>query len=242
MAPHVQRVLAGTALAVVATMLVTGCTEEDDGFAALDEREMERIVIRDMRALDSVRLSGASSRDKDKMTLDLVLTSRGDCTGEISLNRGTITYRQVDGTTYVRGNRTYWQDTAGSAQAAERVMSVVGDKWARLPESAAGFGAFCDIDDFMREFKTDRKATGADKQVTTVGEVSEVEGVDAVEVITRTGQETTVTWVAVEAPHVVLRVESAGGDQPGSFRLAGFDDSVEVAAPPADEVVDLGKL
>ena len=60
--------------------------------------------------------------------------------------------------------------------------------------------------------------------------------------ITKKGRETTVTWVAVESPHVVLRIESAGGDAPGSFRLDGFGESVEVAAPAADEVVDLGNL
>lgn len=242
MAARTQRILARTALAVLATSLVTGCSEADDGFAALGEREMERIVIRDMKALESVRMSGASSPDKDKVTLDLVLTSRGDCTGTIAFDRAEISYRQVDGTTYVRGNRAYWQETVGSPQAAQQVLSVVGDKWARLPESGTGLATFCDIDDFMREFKTDRKATGDDKTVTTVGEVSEVDGVDAVEVITKKGQETTVTWVAVESPHVVLRIESAGGDEPGSFRLDGFDESVEVAAPAADEVVDLGSL
>ena len=35
-------------------------------------------------------------------SLDLVLTSRGDCSGEISLGRATFTYRQVSGTTIVR--------------------------------------------------------------------------------------------------------------------------------------------
>ena len=246
MASRTTRVLTRSTLAllaVLATTSVAGCSEDGDGFAALGEREMEKIVIKDMKALESVRLAGTSTEGKDKVALDLLLTSRGDCSGEISVNdRATISYRQVDVTTYVRGNRAYWQDAAGSAQAAERVLSVVGGKWARLPEAGSDFGTFCDIDDFMREFKTDRRARGADEEVTTVGEVSEVEGVDAVEVITKKGQETTVTWVAVESPHVVLRVESAGGDQPGSFRLGGFDESVEVAAPAADEVVDLGSL
>lgn len=242
MASRTQRVLAHGTLALVATTLAAGCGGDADGFAALGEREMERVVVRDMKRLDSLHLSGASSRGRDKMTLDLVLTSRGDCSGEMTINRGELTYRRVDGASYVRGNRAYWTANAGSARAAEQVMSVVGDKWALLPRSQDGLGAFCDIDDFMDEFRTDRRARGADKEVTTVGEVSQVDGEDAVEVITRKGQETTVTWVAVESPHLVLRVESAGGEQPGTFRLDGFDDEAEVTAPATDDVVDLGSL
>jgi hypothetical protein len=239
-ASRTQRVLAHSALALLATTIAAGCGEDTtDGFASLGEREMERIVVRDMKRLESLHLAGASSPGKDKVALDLVLTSRGDCSGTMSLNRGELAYRRVDGVAYVKGDRAYWTASVGSSQAAAQVMTVVGDKWARLPPAQDGFGTFCDIDDFMDEFRTDRTATGADEEVTTVGEVSEVEGVDAVEVVTKRGQETTVTWVSVDSPHLVLRVESAGGEQPGTFRLDGFDDAVEVTAPPADEVVDL---
>ncbi|WP_159081494.1 hypothetical protein [Nocardioides sediminis] len=223
-------------------VLVAGCSEPGDGFADLGEREMERVVVRDMKALESVRLTGASTRGRDKLSMDLILTSRGDCSGEITMSRATFSYRTVDGTTYVRGDRAFWQDNAGSAQAAQQVVSTIGDKWAVLPRSAPGFGTLCDIDDFMREFRSDRRATGADKEVTTVGEVGEVEGVDAVEVITKKRQETTVTWVALESPHVVLRVESAGGEAPGSFRMSDHDEDVTLTAPPRDQVVDLDRL
>lgn len=242
MASRTRRAVAHVTVALVATTLAAGCSQEEDGFAALGEREMERIVIRDMSALESVHMVGAASQGERKLTLDMVMTPRGDCSGTVTLGRGTMSYRQVDGAAYVRGNEAYWQDNAGSAQAAAQILSMVGEKWARLPRTAAGLGSFCDLDAFMREFKTDRKASGNDKEVTTVGEVSEVEGVDAVEVITKKGQETTVTWVAVDEPHVVLRIESAGGDQPGSFRLDGFDDEVEVTAPAAGDTVDLDQL
>ena len=90
-------------------------------------------------------MSGASSPDKDKVTLDLVLTSRGDCTGTITFDRAEIDYRQVDGTTYVQGNVAPTGRTPPAAQAAQQVLSVMGDKWARLPESGAGPATFCDI-------------------------------------------------------------------------------------------------
>lgn len=242
MVARTRRAVAAALVAVTPTVLLAGCSEPGDGFADLGEREMERVVVRDMKALESVRLSGASTRGKDRVTIDLVMTSRGDCSGEVTMRRATFSYRTVDGTTYVRGDRAFWEDSAGSPQAARQVVARVGDRWAVLPRSASGFGTFCDIDDFMREFRSDRRATGADKEVTTVGEVSEVEGVDAVEVITKKGRETTVTWVAVESPHVVLRVESAGGEDPGSFRLSDFDEDATVSAPSRDEVVDLAQM
>jgi hypothetical protein len=40
----------------------------------------------------------------------------------------------------------------------------------------------------------------------------------------------------------VLRVESAGGEDAGSFRLSGFDEDATVSAPPRDEVVDLAQM
>lgn len=242
MASGTQHARARAALALAAAALLGGCSGADDGFASLGEREMERVVVRDMRALDSVRMQGASTQGEDRMTIDLVMTKRGSCSGTVTRRRASVSYRQVDGATYVRGDRAFWEQSAGSPEAAAQVRSLLGDKWALLPKSSAGFATFCDIDDFMREFKTDRRARGADQEVTTVGEVSEVEGVDAVEVITKKGRETTVTWVAVESPHVVLRVESAGGEEPGSFRMSGFDEDVRVVAPPRDQVVDLSGM
>jgi hypothetical protein len=236
-----RRTVAHACALLAVAVLAAGCGEDPDDFTALGEREIERIVVRDMKALESVHLIGASTKDRQRLTLDLVLTSRGDCSGDLTLGRDTVAYRQVRGAAYVKGDRGFWEQSVGSPQAAAQVVARVGDKWARLPRSGPGFGTFCDLDDFMAEFRTDRKATGADRQVTTIGEVSEVDGREALEVVTKQGQETTVTWVAVDEPHVVLRVESAGGDEPGSFRLDGFGEDVEVVAPDAADVVDLSR-
>ena len=148
---------------------------EDDGFAALDERAMEQIVIQDMKALESVRLAGASTRGKDKVSLDLVLTSRGDCSGRVTQHRSDRLLppgRRDD----VRPRQPRLLAGQRGLPAGGRTGPVPRGRQVGLVPSASGFGTFCDIDDFMREFRTDARGHRRDKEVTTVGEVSEVDG------------------------------------------------------------------
>ena len=72
-----------------------------------------------------------------------------------------------------------------------------------------------------------------------MGDETTVDGENAVEVITKDGEETTTALVATEGEHYILKVTNEGGDEPGSFTLGGFDEPVDAEAP--DDAVELPK-
>jgi hypothetical protein len=200
-------------------------------------KTIEHTAVKQMRSLDSVHMSGSMRSDGQSMDLDLTVDSKGNCTGKISMGDGSAQFMTSGKTSYVKGDRRFWTDSAGSPQAADQVLTLLGSRWAKLPPSSPGFGHLCDLDKLMKDFtKEDSKAKGKK------GESTDVQGARAVELVYKKGKETTVVWVATDAPHNVLKMEQTGGDDPGRFTFSEFNENVDIDAPTGKDVVDFSKL
>jgi hypothetical protein len=215
-----------------------GSDSADSDFAKESASAIEKASTTDMKAIKAVHIVGELSQQAGEVSLDISLTTEGDCTGTFSPGDGSAEVVSLDGTSWFKPDEEFWQAQAGPQ--AEQIISTVGDDWVQLPEGDASFLPFCDLEELLDQIDD------ADADTDKPSKKGETEDVDGQEAIKLTGKKedggTTTVWVAVDDPHHILKVEREGGDSSGSLTFSEFDQDVSVAAPAADEVITFEEL
>ena len=197
--------------------------------------EIRDAAIAAMKQAKSMRIDGNVTAEAGEVDLDLSADREGNCTGTISVGGASpAEILGAGGKSYVRGDEAFWSGITGNETQGQAIARQIGDKWALLP--GEGFTSLCDLDELLDQLDED-----ADEQLTK-GEVSDVEGTEAVALTSEEEGETTTTYVATGEPHYILRVEKVGGTEPGAFTLTEFGESVDAAPPAEDEIIDLSAL
>lgn len=228
------RVLGVTLLAVAG---FSGCSDggaDDSGsFSDGTAAEIRDAVVADMEKLSSVRMAGTAQVEGQPITLDVQMDTDGNCVGSIVLKGGRAQLINTPTESYLRGNGPFWRNTSQTPAQGEAFLKKVGSKWVRMGAEAGGFGSFCDLDQIVSG--VEEESTGVQK-----GDFGEVEGQGAVS-LTKPGSAggTDTVWVAADGRHYILKLETVGGDEPGSFTLTGHDQPVDIQIPEQAEVVDL---
>lgn len=206
--------------------------------AAFAEESPETIVAeaeKDMKALSSLRMAGSLTNDGQEISLDLALSTAGDCAGDLSLGEdASLELLSVGGETWIKPSPAFWEQFAGPAAA--QVTEAAGDKWVAFPgDEADSFADICDLDSLLDEFNSD----DSDEKI-EVGGTEDVDGQEAVTVeSTSDDGEPVTSWVATADPHHILQVEVDQGDEPGQVTFSDFDAELDLEAPASDEVFDL---
>jgi hypothetical protein len=205
------------------------------GFAEDSPEAIGEAAEKDMKALKSVQMSGELTNGGEKVSVDMALTTDGDCAGTLGIQGGTTEIRSLDGQTWIKPDAAFWEASAGDQ--AEMIQGVVGDKWVVLGDGQ-DFAELCDLDELLDDVGNDE---GGD-----AGENEGTEDVDGTEVVKITGEtdegDPVAVWVKVEDPHHILKMEVDQGDEPGTITFSDFDEAVTVEAPADDEVIDLDEL
>lgn len=240
---------AGAAALVTATAGLTACGSDDgtaDGgdatgaetsaFAEQDGAEVRDAAAAAMGGLESLRVTGELTVDGEQISIDLASSSGGDCTGTIGVDGADAEVLSAGGETWFRPSEEFWR-AQGGAQA-DQIIELVDGRWVVLGGDE-GFAELCDLDQLLEELLDE-----ADEGTTyETGEVSDVDGVSAVAVVsTDEDGEVSTGYIAVEEPHLLLRIEKTEGEEPGTVDFSEFDEPVEVEAPAADDTVDLDNL
>ncbi len=199
------------------------------------DSEADAILLaaeKDMRVLDSVRMSGTVDQDGQPGGVEMTITSAGNCDGELSIGDGAAQLRRIDGEAWLRPDRAFLEasNTDGSVDV-DLFMTLIGDKWLKADAAQSeDFADLCDLDELLEG------DGGTSEGEAIKGEVTEIDGQEVVAITTADGSDTTVAQVRLEAPHYVLRLENDADN--GRFDLSGFDEPFTAQAPPADEVID----
>jgi len=231
-----------TLAAVLATTVVLGasaCGSTDDGgsdgFADKSAKDIKNAAIDDMTDVKSLTMEGTITTDGKEQKLKLSSSTDGKCAGEITVNGGTAQF--INGEeSFLKGDDAFWAGVAGSPQQAQQILTLVGDKWAKVPAGEGGFDSFCDLDSLLEDFRKDD-----DDNDVTKGDTDDIDGKEAVELTGKTDDgDTSHAWVATEGDHYILKLE-AEGSQPGSFTFTDYNEPVDADSPPDDQVVDLSQ-
>lgn len=209
--------------------------KESEGFTGGTGPEIADAAKADMRALETVRLTGDLMSEGSEISLDLGVSTTGDCAGSFGLEGGTAEIVSSDGQTWFRPDEAFWR--ASSPGTADQIMSMVGDKWVALGEGDETFNEFCNLDSLLDElFAEDSK----DEEFTK-GETSDVDGTEAIAIEQDADGEPVIGYVAVDSPHYLLKLERQGTDS-GTVTFSEFDEDLDIETPSEDEVVDLASL
>jgi len=219
--------------AIGALALLAGC---GNGFADRSAETIQKESVKDMQALEAVRMEGSVTQQDNEIGLDLSMTTDGDCAGSVSRgDSGSAEVVTVDDTSWFKPDDEFWQAQAGPA--ADQIIDQVGDNWVQLPEGDQSFASFCDLEGLLDQIGDDQEETSKK------GETEDVADQEAIK-LTRDNDEggTTTVWVAVDDPHHILKVEREGGDSPGTITFSEFDEDASIEAPADDETITIEEL
>jgi len=185
----------------------------------------------DMFEVKTLHYEGTyTASDGETTSTNLDLSKSGDCSGTITTSGGTAEILVVDSEAYLRGDEQFWR-SAGAA--ADKAAALSGGKWVNSKEANNSLTKACDLTQILAAlYEHDSDAQG---------ELAEVNGVPAVELIGERDGITTHTWNAIDYPHYLLKVETEGGDKPGTLSFSDFDKELNLTAPAADQIADLGQ-
>ncbi|KQY57201.1 MULTISPECIES: hypothetical protein [unclassified Nocardioides] len=236
-----NKAVALVALAALAPFGLAGCGDDSgddsDGgsksFADQSAEEIKDATIKDMQDVSSLTMTGNFTNDGQETALDLTTDVDGRCTGTMTINGGQAQIISTGTDSFLKADEAFW--TASAGDTAPQIIAVLGDKWAKLPADN-DFAEVCDLDQMLDEFND----TDDDKKA-TVGDVTEIDGQDAVEIKSEDENgESSTAWIAVDGKHHILKLSTSEGDEPGEFTFTNYDEEVDAQAPADDQVVPLG--
>jgi hypothetical protein len=227
------RSIAGAIGGGAGALLLAGC---GGGFADESAGTIADEALQDMKGLSSLTMTGTLSQGGQKLSLDLGLTTSGDCAGSIGTPAGKARFVSLGKRGWIKADTSFWVKNAGIP--AEQVEQVIGDKYVALPPSANDFSQVCDLDALLAQMDKGAKGKGSGDKVSGT---EDVDGQEAVVLKGKSGKGggSATIWVAVDDPHYVLKLRTTGGKEPGTIRFSNFDAAPAVKAPPASKVADL---
>lgn len=238
------------ALGLVAALALTGCGGSDGGdggdggkakaeagFTDKSGADIAQAAKDDMKELESVKFAGDITQDGKDTSLDIQVSSSGDCTGSVTVDDATAEVLSAGDTFWIKPDEAFWKLQVGDS--ADAIIDKVGDKWVTLPAGDNSFAAFCNIDDLLDQLLSDDSDASYEK-----GDVEEVDGEDAI-AVTRTNADDdseSVGYVRVAKGHYLVKIERTKGDDTGTVTFSEFDEDFTAEAPAADDQIDAAEL
>lgn len=218
------------AFAVTAAGLLLAATacggDEQSGGGALEGLQPAEILQKTRAAteeLQSFTLRGSGTLGEESEAT-VSMDRDGNCVGEITEPSGTMEFRRLGESVYLRTDDPEWF----GGQAA------LGDRWV-VPSEAGGtmMTFMCDPEAMLGSMLEDLEANDDWEPA----EGTAVDGTDAIALArTADGVTSTVYIRDAEQAHV-LRFVTEGGDNAGSVEFSALGEPVEVEAPPEDQTV-----
>lgn len=227
-----------TAAAVLVLATLTGGCGAYESFRTSDFAEQDGVAIataarKAMQDVTSVRLTGQVVSNGNTVLLDLSL-GNDRCTGTLRLGGSHIAIRRVGPRAWIKGDKAFVSSVA-TTPVPPAALTRLSTSW--IPAQDKAILALCDMDRMLGSFRVMKNA-GASSDVAatggvTVGAEATVDGSRVVDI--GVGEQET-AWVLSEAPHYVIRVESAVPRDGGSLVFSEFNRDVRVEVPRRRDV------
>jgi hypothetical protein len=221
---------------VVAALLV-GDGDGDDGdpspepptetaFADLPPEEILTASEKEMKVLDTVRVTGQFTDDEDRrVAIRMSITADGDCSGTMSyLGSGTAEVIHKDGRTVMRPDAAFL--TEFGIDGADDLLEALDGGWLAL--EADSLMGVCDLDEFLER-------DGRGDAVATQEGTTEVRGEEAVRIRLEQGPNRETYYVMLAEPHYLLRLDET---EDAWFQYSEFDEQFEIELPPERRILD----
>ncbi|OON82816.1 hypothetical protein [Streptomyces tsukubensis] len=239
-------ILLGAAVCAVAVMGLTGCSESGKpSKEPFQGQSADRIADRAVAATkdaSSVRLAGRLRSGSKPVSVDIAVDTDGKCDGTMTTEGAKIDLVRTGTATYVKGDEKFWRSSMESGRAGaetDKVLDELRGKWVKMPAGDTGVSGICDKDSVVSGLDGNK----AERTGLTKRDGGKVDGEDSVALTKKkSGGATATVYVATEGKPYILKVVQRGGDEPGTLSLSDYGTPVDAKAPPAGQVVDLGRL
>ncbi|WP_243058547.1 hypothetical protein [Nocardioides sp. SR21] len=228
-------------LAVASVGLATALTAcgGSDSFTDQSAEDIANASKDAMGDLKAVKVAGSVTTSGQQVDIDVQTNAEGDCVGSIGIDGASAEIVGVEGSTWFRPSQEFWEKSAG--EAAEQIITLVGDKWVVVPEGEDGFGQFCDLDELLDQMLKDDDED--DKATFSKGDTEDIDGDEAIAIDQEDPEDGTSTgYVLVDEPHYLVKIEKTDGDDSGSVTFSEFDEDFDAEAPAEEDTIDLDNL
>ncbi|GAA5137246.1 hypothetical protein GCM10023339_77310 [Alloalcanivorax gelatiniphagus] len=221
-----------TAVLTAALVLsACGIVDEDDDFLDQGPRNMAKAAFAEMRQTTSLRILGTIEDESGRTRVDISVGDTG-CIARFWADEGQLSLiKNTDGA-WLQADARFWRSEASSPREAE-MLSPYSDSWITVRDENE-FTGLCDLKSFVKNFTVTEKDTD---DTIRVGDVEEVGGEDAVPLHGRGKKGRATVWVAVDAPHHVVKMVLRKGGKKQELFLSHFGIGVDAEAPRKKDTV-----
>ncbi|MFC0551109.1 hypothetical protein ACFFHJ_09475 [Planotetraspora thailandica] len=196
------------------------------GLAALSSKEAFEQALKASGSAKSLHLRGAVKESDGTYKVDIKMVPGKGGAGYITINGQRLDLTVIGKTAYMKGDKAFWTSAAGKDAA-----SLLVGKYIKMTSTQSDFKdliSMFELDGLLGEVAPSDGATT----------LAEVDGTPAVAIKAEDGS---TVYVAAEGDPYILRV---GGPDGGSQNMDFLDygKAVTLKAPPAGDVIDIGKL
>jgi hypothetical protein len=243
-----------TAAALVAlTTLLSGCGAWESfrmsDFAQEDGKAIASAAAEAMSDVTSMRLTGQVVAKGTQILVDLSMGPRGRCTGTLRTGGSHMAVRRVGDRAWIKGDEGLYASVSDTALPAA-ALTRLSTSW--VPANDRQILAMCELDEYLASFRVVRLAergdgdgpgdkqpgrrAGQDRDDASDVVVEAEESLDGERAVRLSADTGEVVWVLSDAPHYVVRVESAVFSDGGALTLSEFNREVRVDVPARKDV------
>ncbi|MEV4946631.1 hypothetical protein [Streptomyces sp. NPDC053755] len=242
--PRTRRTALAAALCAALALGAAACGPFSDApeaagpFGALTGPKIAAKAITATRTADSVTLDLAVKTTDGPMKAYLSVDTKAKCAGTLTVGpTGTAELVKADDkVAYLRFDEAFLREEAKSepAEVQEAMLKELKGRWVKTPVTdpeAKDSLELCDLKALLADFEQ-----GVDLSVksgeTTVG------GRKALMLTQAFDKEKTTLYVATEGEPHILKIVTAGGEEPGTITFTDYGKPVVATPPPAKDVLD----
>lgn len=225
------------AVSITAIVILSSCSLLPGNNPFLDQtpRAIAKTAFAEMQDVTSLRLLGSTDTNAGPMRVDFLIDDTS-CIGSVDSNDGGIRIIKNSDGAWLKADNEYWRSQASSPRQAQALLATLSGAWVAI-EKKNDLAKLCDLDALLEGFTLD---TGDTEEQIEAGESEKIGDADAIAINGRDGKELTTVWVAVEAPHHVIKM--APTDDVGTPEAIYFEDfGIDVVAesPKKKDIVTL---
>jgi hypothetical protein len=187
-----------------------------------------------MHSLTSVTVRGSIAEGKHSYALNVASSSTGTAEGTVSTNGQVVNLKEVGGTGYFRGSKSFLEASGATADQAARAANI----WYAGPASGQPFSSFASFLDTTQLVSGLTSDTVTAQTTWSRGGTAKVGGRPAVVLVGKsTGKNGGAgkVYVASSGTPYVLAITATKGSDRGTITFSAFDQPVTVTPPPHPE-------
>ncbi|QJS08851.1 hypothetical protein HKX69_04360 [Streptomyces argyrophyllae] len=233
----VSRTLAVSVFCVAAAAGAAGCSDDtssDQPFKGQSADQVAAKAVTATRNAASLRMAGKVAADGQPLTVDFHVDTQKNCKGRMAMERGSADVIHAGQATYIKGDKEFWAGAAKGSAGGRKEVQALSGRWVKVPADDARTTGLCDKQGFLADMDSDK----SERKGMTKGDVTTVNGHEAIALKKKKGGETITMYVATEGKPYILKLQQSGGENPGTVVFSDYEKPVRAAAPPAGQVID----